>query len=103
MDRSPSRELFIYYRIATSDAATAHEIVTAFQARLRTRHPGLTARLLRRPEEHLGRQTWMETYKHPAAGGIDDALAADIEREALALAPLLQDTRHIEAFVACAS
>ncbi len=102
MDRSPSRELFIYYRIANGGAARAGDIVTAYQARLRARHPGLNARLLHRPEEHLGRQTWMETYQY-AARGIDDALAAEIEHEALALAPLLQGSRHVEAFVACAS
>jgi len=103
MDRSPARELFIYYRIASSQARAARGVVTAFQARLCARHPGLSARLLRRPEEHLGQQTWMEIYAHTATRGIDDALAADIEREASALAALLQGTRHVEVFVACAS
>jgi folate-binding protein YgfZ len=38
---------------------------------LRQRHPGLTARLLRRPDEHDQQQTWMEIYamhrRRPAA------------------------------------
>src|SRR5690606_3886295 len=76
--RGPSRELFIYYRITSSAAAAAREIVDVYQARLQVRHPGLTARLLHRPDEQLGRQTLMETYKHVAAGGVDDALAAEI-------------------------
>ena len=99
----PSRELFIYYRITSSAAAAAREIVDVYQARLQARHPGLTARLLHRPDEQLGRQTWMETYKHAAAGGVDDALAAEIEREAQALAPHIDGSRHIEVFVSCAS
>lgn len=103
MHRSPARELFIYYRIASSEAAAARDIVLAYQARLRARHPGLTARLLHRPEEQLGRQTWMEIYKHEAAHGIGDALAAEIEREAQSLSPHIDGTRHIEVFFACAS
>ncbi|HEY0859249.1 MAG TPA: DUF4936 family protein [Albitalea sp.] len=103
------RELFIYYRIDVAGAASALVAAQAFQRRLRERHPGLTARLLRRPDDPTAQaddrqtdtQTWMEIYSFE--GGISAALQADIDAEAAALAPFLRGTRHIEVFVPCAS
>lgn len=101
------RELFIYYRIEVSNAALALDAAQAMQYRLRTRFPTLAARLLRRSDEPGAKpnnqQTWMEVYSFPDSGGISPALQAEIEAEAAALAPFTVGTRHIEAFVPCAS
>ena len=98
------RELFIYYRITAAGASRALRTVGAYQARLRSRHPGLTARLLRRPDEHNGTQTWMETYSFDAhPGGITPQIEAEIECEAQALAASIDGSRHTEVFVPCAS
>ena len=100
------RELFIYYRLRSIDAAAAQAAVHTYQAALRAHHPPLIARLLRRPEETDGYQTWMETYtidplREPA--GISPELQAEIERHAQSLAPWLAGPRHTEVFIACAS
>jgi hypothetical protein len=100
------RELFIYYRIPVAKVDEALAAVHAFQARLRERHPGLSARLLCRPEPEDSLQTWMETYAFDPllnAAGITPDCQADIDSEARCLAELIAGTRHIEAFVACAS
>lgn len=93
-------ELFIYYRAAVADAAAVEHAAVAFQRTLRERHPGLGARLLRRPQERDGLHTWMEAYVLPA--GRDVALRADIEREAAALSRWIVGGRHVEAFLPCA-
>ena len=95
------RELFVYYRLRRSDVAA----VLSFQMQLRERYPQLIARLLCRPEEVDGWQTWMETYstdpmRDPA--GITVELQADIEAQARALLPMLDGMRRCEVFVACA-
>lgn len=97
------RELFIYYRIEGAGAATARATAQGFQARLCARHPGLTARLLRRPEQTSDQQTWMETYSYAGEGGVSAALEAEIAAEALLLAPFITGARHVEVFVPCAS
>jgi hypothetical protein len=100
------RELFIYYRIPLAKAEAARVAVEDFQARLRARHPGLRARLLRRPEHENNLQTWMETYAfdptHDAAG-VSAACESDIAFEARGLADFIEGSRHVEGFVACAS
>ena len=100
------RELFIYYRLRSIDAAAAQAVVLTCQDQLRAHCPPLIARLLRRPEETDGYQTWMETYttdplREPA--GISPELQAEIERGAQALAPWLVGSRHTEVFITCAS
>jgi hypothetical protein len=100
------RELFIYYRATIENASVLHAAALALQAELRARHPGLQARLLRRPEAVNGLHTWMETYAAPS--GISDSLQGEIETVAHAkLAPLTAGARHTESFVessfACAS
>ena len=97
------RELFIYYRIEEAGAGSALATVQGFQARLCARHPGLTARVLRRPEGTTDQQTWMETYSFADEGGVSAALEAEIEAEASPLAPFIVGVRHVEVFVPCAS
>ena len=101
----PPRELFIYYRSPEHHAPAVQARAHEFQARLCLDHPGLRARLLRRPEVKDGRITWMETYAivpmTPVA--LDDTLQAQIERHAgAALAGLIEGDRHLEVFVPCA-
>ncbi len=93
-------ELFIYYRIRAADASVAREAVRQYQDRLRERHPGLTARLMRRTENESPAPTWMEIYSlpDPAAG---EALQAQIEAAAAVLAPWLAGPRHCEVFEPC--
>ncbi len=103
------RELFIYYRLRSIDAETAHGLVLEFQERLRTQYPQLMARLLRRPphsDEAGEQQTWMEIYstdpmREPA--GITAELQSAIEATAAVLGPLLDGPRHTEVFTACVS
>ncbi|HEV7912574.1 MAG TPA: DUF4936 family protein [Albitalea sp.] len=101
------RELFIYYRIEVAVASTALAAVLEFQARLRHRHPGLTARLLRRPDEPQAPQTWMEIYAYDPQRGVPAAISpqleAEIAEEAKALAPFITGARHTEVFIPCAS
>ena len=54
------RELFVYYRVRSAQASAALAAVQALQAALRDEVPGLAARVLRRPAEADGLQTWME-------------------------------------------
>lgn len=93
-------ELFIYYRATQENASVLRAEVSRMQIELRARHPGLQARLLRRPEAADGLHTWMETYSSPE--GIDDTLQGVIETAALALSPWIVGPRHTERFVACA-
>ncbi len=103
------RELFIYYRAKVDDAPALQAAVAELHANLRSRFPGLQARLLRRPEAADGLHTWMETYAlpssadHAAPRGISDALHAQIEQEARAtLSAWIVGPRHVELFDACA-
>lgn len=99
------RELFIYYRSEPSRAATVQARVHEFQSALRRAHPGLIARLLRRPEEKDGLLTWMETYSidaMPLSCRLDDALQRQIEAHAECLRGLIDGPRHTEVFLPCA-
>ena len=99
-----ARELFIYYRVTLADAPALQAQVLAFQQSLTADHPGLMARLLRRPEPADGWQTWMETYTMPGhADGVTEALQHEIARVAAAASDELRNTpRHVEVFVPCA-
>ena len=100
------RELFVYYRVTAAQAAVTLAQVQALHAELRSVAPGLAARLLRRPEEADGQQTWMETYAlDPSAGsaGVGLELQAEIEARATRLVTRIAGPRHVEAFIACAS
>lgn len=97
------RELFVYYRTQVADAVGVQTIAEAMQARLRERHPGLIARMLRRPDPQDGFHTWMETYAIDPArapAGIDASLQAAIDSAAADLQPLLAGPRHTEVFIA---
>ena len=97
------RELFIYYRARIDDASALQSAVLVFQQRLQSLHPGLTARLLRRPEPADGWQTWMETYALPGhAEGVAEALEHTIEELAAEALRPFATARHVEVFVACA-
>jgi hypothetical protein len=99
------RELFIYYRSPEERAAEVARTVREFQSRLTTRHAGLTARLLRRPESIDGVHTWMETYSMNTMHnpqGVDTVLQREIEAEAAALRTCLSGERHTEVFAPCA-
>ena len=79
--------------------------MAAFQTQLRQRYPALVARLLRRPEEADGQQTWMETYSTDPMRdphGIDADLQTAIETHATRLGPWLTTPRHTEVFIPCA-
>jgi Domain of unknown function (DUF4936) len=98
------RELFIYYRSHADHAANVQARVHEFQAALRRLHPGLSARLLRRPEAKNGLITWMETYAiAPMATRpeLDDDLHRQIESHAECLGGLIEGERHTEVFVTC--
>ena len=93
------RELFIYYRVRQLHRDAAQTEVRRFQAGLRAHHPALRARLLRRPAEIDGLQTWMETYAlDDAPGGISKTVQAEIAHAAEALARWIDGARHIEVF-----
>lgn len=95
------RELFVYYRVAESTLDSACRDALDMQRTLCDAHPGLQARLLRRPEASEGRCTLMETYTRVA--GIDSALQAEIDAAArAALARWQLGERHTEVFRACA-
>ncbi|HET7792623.1 MAG TPA: DUF4936 family protein [Rhizobacter sp.] len=95
------RELFIYYRATIENASVLRAAALALQADLQRRHPGLQARLLRRPEAADGLHTWMETYAAPSSpNGISESLQGEIEIAAQAqLASLINGLRHTESFV----
>ena len=93
-------ELFIYYRVRSADAPGTQAAVAQLQAQLRTRYPQLIARLLCRPIDDKGVQTWMETYASDE--GISDEMQTDIEARASALLTMLAGPRHSEVFVPCA-
>lgn len=98
------RELFIYYRATIENASVLHAAALALQSELQARHPGLQARLLRRPEPTNGLHTWMETYAAPQSPqGITESLQSEIETAArIQLAALTTGPRHTESFVSCA-
>ena len=96
------RELFVYYKVASRNVADAHAAFAQMQARLRNTQPQLCVRLLRRPEEVSGVQTWMETYSVPAVG-VDAELQSAIDSAGAAMQPWTTGPRHTEVFIACAS
>ena len=93
------RELFVYYRVRAIDVVAARDAVSSMQNELRSAHPGLRARLLRR--ENADSQTWMETYSLATGStGIDADLEARIEARAASLLRFIDGPRHVESFSA---
>ena len=96
------RELFVYYKVASCNVADARAAFAQMQSQLQRAHPQLCVRLLRRPEEADGVQTWMETYS-VAAVGVDAELQSAIDSAGAAMQPWTAGPRHTEVFIACAS
>ncbi len=99
------QELFIYYRSPVQHADSVMATVHGFQAQLSLDHPGLRARLLRRPEVTKGQITWMETYSIATMNAgftLDDAMQREIESHAVGLRAFIDGARHTEVFVPCA-
>jgi hypothetical protein len=95
-------ELYVYYRVAPTQAATLRQRVRNAHEALQREHPGLVARVLRRPPVGDGDHTWMEVYAMAAADAppLDAMLQARIEGTvATALGDgLLRSPRHVEVF-----
>ena len=98
-------ELFIYYRVNAHHATEARVRVLEWQRELRATHPALRCRLLIRPVEREGLQTWMETYAlgDPEHGSDVIHLRERIEQGPPALQSRIVGERHVEEFVPCAS
>jgi hypothetical protein len=90
------RELYVYYRVATVHWRDAADAVAHWQQRLEQARPGLSARVLRRPETRDDAITLMEVYAGSAT--IDTAIEAVIARGAPELHAWLLGERHIERF-----
>jgi hypothetical protein len=98
-------ELFIYYRVRAAQANEARSAVLRWQRELSAVNASLCSRLLMRPDEHGGMQTWMETYAMSGSGDavhFHQALRERIERGPSELQPFLIGARHLEVFVPCA-
>lgn len=93
------RRRYVYYRVAAADFGVAVAAAQALHSALRTESPALRCEVLRRPgADAAGLVTMMEVYL-ATEGGIDDALAAQIEkRAAAALESLVVGVRHTEIF-----
>ena len=92
-----TRELFIYWQVAATEAAAAVQAVRAFHAEWSATRPGIQARFYRRADEAQGSITLMETYATP--GDFDDALQAELLGAASqALAGWAREGRHVEVF-----
>lgn len=91
--------LFVYFKLAGAAPDDLLATLSAMQARLRQRHPGLCTRLMARTDDVRGAEvapTWMEVYEHP--DGLDAAFLDDLLTEASRLAPGLTGPRHTESF-----
>ena len=86
------RRLYVYYRVPEPTLAATVAAVRAVQAALTAAHPGLRAKLLRRPGVRDGEVTLMETYD--ATVGISPALQAAITQASASL----PQPRHNENF-----
>ena len=99
------RELYVYYRVRRDLATAAEALVHGLQRALADDLPGLQARLLKRGDEADGAPTWMEVYRADPLrqpDGVSQDWQQRIEARFTALSPLLDGTRHVEAFVSCA-
>ncbi|MDO9236021.1 MAG: DUF4936 family protein [Aquabacterium sp.] len=100
-----TRELFVYFQLDVRQADAVQAAVIDMQAQLRSEFPGLRARLLKRIDASSGSETWMETYAmapSDSVDGVTEALSSTIEQRAAAWRDLLDGTRHVELFAACA-
>ena len=86
----------MYYRVAVPQWREAADAVAAWQRVLCLAHPGLEARMLRRPDVHEAVVTLMETYA--GAATVDATLQDEIARGAPTLRGRLIGERHVERF-----
>jgi hypothetical protein len=93
------RELFIYFRAQVQDDAAVKAAVLQMQDQFRCVWPGLTARLLQRPETHDGLRTWMEVYAMQGGAGVSLSQQSAIESAAQSAVPWVVGKRHVEVFV----
>lgn len=100
------RELYVYYKLSPSNEPQARQRVDVAQGELRQAYPGLSARLLQRPDLGSdGMRTWMEVYAmsdDAGSAGIDTVIEGAIAHAMRGLDPLLASPRHVEVFIACA-
>jgi hypothetical protein len=90
------RELYIYWKTSTPDAALA--IVQVAQGTLAAVESGLQVAVLRREPADATPTTLMEIYRCP--GNIDAAMQARIERTLVAATQgLVLGERHVEVFL----
>jgi hypothetical protein len=91
------RELFVYYRVAQAHWRNAANAIEQWQQRLQRSYPGLSARVLRRPEATDDTVTLMEVYAVDG-GSVGPVLEDEVARCASALQPWLIGERHSERF-----
>jgi hypothetical protein len=89
-------ELYIYYRIAESDAQAFASELNDLVPRLAARCPGLCSRWLRRPDSRDGMLTIMEIHRHPA--GLQASMVTDIEDLLSSWPASRVGPRHVEVF-----
>ena len=96
------RQLFIYWRVASSDLPAALNALRDWQASLMLQHPALRCGLYQRRDSAQADTTVMESYgfesvqPHP---GIDDALRQLIDQDGgTLLKRWLRGVRHVEVF-----
>ena len=95
----PPSSLFVYFKLNGHARTAVHAALSGMQARLRERHPGLSARLMARTDEAhsaSGALTWMEVYEHPEGIGLD--FLGDLQAEVARLPADLIGPRHTESF-----
>lgn len=91
--------LYIYYRVAETDLATACAAARAMQQQICTRYPGLQTDLLQRPQAVDGVVTLMEIYTVLPAACELLILQTDIERLIHSMPAVLQVPRQVEVFI----
>lgn len=91
--------VYIYYRVAEADLATACAVARAMQQQICARYPGLQTDLLQRPQAVSGIVTLMEIYTTLPATCELAVLQTDIEQAALSMPAVLQVPRHVEVFI----
>jgi len=77
------RDLYIYYKVPSAQAAALWPRVRALQEGLLREH-GIAGQLRRRPHAGDARQTWMEIYPD-APDGVEALLAAALAQHGLAV------------------
>jgi len=87
-------DFYVYYKVASGDAATLAPLVHAMQRQL-VQDAGVQVQLKRRPEDKDGLQTWMEVYP-----GVSDGFAAVLAQavDAAGIASHLAGPRRLEIF-----